>query len=155
MGIQDFNIDHSVQDAVGAARDKTLTTFSNITGSVDSSMGHQYAGGSFVGVSAQGCVELKDAIEKYINTIQGIINGFNENADISRAFAGFPRVAAEDFIKAIKQVLTSYVSSLRMIKSEADEVLRNYQENAQNISNVISTDADTLRSAANDINLDI
>ena len=155
MGITNFNIDHTVQDAVGAARDKSKSTFESIIGGADSALHHQYAGGSFVGVSAAGLGYLLEALEKFVVNVQSVINDFDENGDISQAFVGAPKEAAQDFIKAIKQLLTTYVSSLRMIKAEATEAFNNFSENAKMIQGAIESDANSLRSSANDINLDL
>ena len=154
MGLQDFNISHSVEDRIAKARSVASKAFDNISGNINSTLSGHHFRESFVGISKTGLEDLKTGLEKYIQTVQSIVDGFNEDGDISSSLQGYPLGAAKEFIKAIKYLLNSYISSMRMEKKEIDEALKNYDAAASKIQKVVSQDASSIRQTADKIKLD-
>jgi hypothetical protein len=149
-----FNISHNVKDRVADARNSTGSILNDLAGTASKNLSYHTYKGSFVGISENGMIELKGALDKYIQSVQGVINGFNENADLTSSFSGPALEAARQFITAVKKLLNSYVSTMLNEKEEISEAIVNYKSAAQRIASTVSADKDALESAANNIRID-
>ena len=103
----------------------------NIVGSVKTGLGNIWGGG-FAGIS----------IERI-------------NADVTSSFAGTElETAVQDFIKAIKELLAAYVSTMRKEIAAINSAYEQYTSGAQNGASNVASNASEIRAAANDIRLD-
>lgn len=149
--ISDFN--RTVEDSVSNALNYARNAFAQIHGSIETRLSTLWSGG-FVGISEDGLHVLENALDAYINRIQGIINGFNPDGDITVALKGAPETAAKEFIESIKSLLEAYVSTMRAEKQEIWEAFNNFQSAGQNIAQQVSQDAEQIRSNAENIRID-
>ena len=155
MALQTYvnDITHNVEDAVSSAYNYAKNAFAQINGSVTTGLKTLWSGG-FVGMSEQGVADIETALENYIAEIQGIIDGFDPEGDISVALAGAPKTAAYDFIQAVKLLLQAYVSTMRAEKAEMREAYDNFIKAGQNVSTQVTQDAEQIRQDAQTIKMD-
>lgn len=154
MDIGSFNITHNVKDKISEAHASTKAVFDKIAGRVSSSLSGHVFEKDFVGISESGLETLKQEIDKYIRSIQNIIDRFQENGDLTQAFAGAPLYAAQEFVKAVKTVLKAYVSTMKNEKNEIDEAIRNYRNASSTISQTLYEDKKSIEAQAQAISLD-
>lgn len=129
--------------------------FAGIAGNADSKLStHPGDSIQFIGISEKGLEVFCTALDKYISKIQDILKRFNSSASLDMAFAGAHKDAAQNFVKATEELLSRYVSTLGVFRSEAARALENYKSASQQIANKVNADADTLRKSASHINLD-
>lgn len=147
------NLKHEFDDRVNDALTGGKAFFDNLVGTTSASMGNMWSGG-FVGMSESGMEQLKQAIETYCKEIEAIIDEFNEEGDIDNALKGEVNTAARDFIRAVKQLLQAYVSTMRQGKDEANEAWNNWKQASQDISQNVTSDAEQIRSNAKQIRID-
>lgn len=127
----------------------------NIVGSVKTGLGNIWGGG-FAGISIERInSDLIPAVNKYCETIESAINQFNADADVTSSFAGTElETAVQDFIKAIKELLAAYVSTMRKEIAAINSAYEQYTSGAQNVASNVASNASEIRAAANDIRLD-
>ncbi len=147
------NLSLGAQDRLSDILNGAKSKFDGIIGSASASLGSLWSGG-FVGMSESGMEQLKQAIETYCTEIETIINDFNSEGDIDGALKGEINTAARDFIRAIKELLQAYVSTMRKGKTDADEAWNNWKQASQNISGDVTADAEQIRSDASSIRID-
>ena len=147
------NLSHSVQDTLSSVLATAKTQISNIVGSTSTGLSNVWSGG-FTGMSESGINDLKTSLTSYCQEIQGLIDGFDQNGDITSALKGDAQVAASEFIDAIKKLLQAYVSTMKQEIAEVDEAYANFVAAAQSISQDVSSDASDIRSNASSISLD-
>lgn len=116
-------------------------------------VGHLWNGG-FAGINEEGINTLNSNLDGYCQEIQDIINGFDETGDITSALKGRIQEAAQEFIKAIKDLLTAYVSTIKKEQDEALDAYRRYSEQTEELSTKVEADADDIRAQAQQIRLD-
>lgn len=147
------NLVHDVDDNLSSALRTAKTTMQNIVGNVKTSLSNVWSGG-FAGMDKNGIYELRTQIGNYCNDIQSIINEFDVDGDIEVALKGDLQVAAQDFIKATKDILNAYVSKIKEEMDVIEEAYRNYSQAASQIKADVMSDADQVRSAAKAIKID-
>lgn len=155
MSLQSF-----VGDALRGAQNTLSDVFSsakgtleNIVGSTSTALTNVWSGG-FAGISETGIVDLKNALNNYINNIEATIASFDEAGNIENALKGNIQTAAQDFIAAIKQLLQAWVTQMRVNLADLDSAYKNYTEAAADLSTQTSSNADSIRSQAQEIRLD-
>ena len=155
MSLQSF-----IGDAVRGAQNSITEVFAsakgaleNIIGSAASALTNVWSGG-FAGISESGIEELKTALNTYIETIEASIASFDEVGNIENALKGDIQVAAQEFIAAIKQLLQAYVTQMRVNRDDLDSAYSNYTQAASDLSTQTSSNADSIRSQAQEIRLD-
>lgn len=151
---EDFKITHKTSDKIREAKGLASKTYLNIAGNVESGLGSNHYNGDFVGISQSGIDAFKAALSDYIIAVQDILKDFKEDVEVDNAFKGDVGNAAKDFIKAMKQMLMSYASTMLNEKKEIDEILASYKRAASIIGSAVSKDADSIRKTAGRINLD-
>lgn len=147
------NLVHDVDDNLSSALRTAKTTMQNIVGNVKTSLSNVWSGG-FAGMDKNGIDELKTQIGNYCNDIQSIINEFDVDGNIEVALKGDLQVAAQDFIKATKDILNAYVSKIKEEMDVIKEAYSNYEKAAAQIKTDVMSDADQVRSAAKAIRID-
>lgn len=136
------------------------STMNDIVGSTTYSDGPSFiqtmfnGDGEFAGMSTEGMDVFNQAIDKYINDIQTIISGFNEEANVEVALKGSVQDAVSGFLGAVKALLNKYVESVKIEKKEIKEANANWLHAARSIAGDISSDSESIRSAANGISVD-
>jgi len=145
---------HSIQsNVVDTIISSARTYFENLIGTLGTTLSNFWDGG-FAGINENGLEDLVSAINTYCANIQGLIDEFNENAAVEIAYKGAIQIAAADFIKSVKEILQAYVSTIRRNVEESRVAFQNYAQGAQQISQSVSSDAQSVRSKANEIKLD-
>ncbi len=110
--------------------------------------------GGFVGIN-ENPETLVNALTTYINELQQIVDGFKEDAVIEGALQGDAKVAAQQYVKAIKSLLdaytTTYKSFIDLLENKAVVSMKSGDvENAQSIM----SDAQDIIQDANNIRID-
>lgn len=147
------NLVHDVEDTLSTAITTAKSSIQNIVGTAKSSLSNVWSGG-FTGMSKTGLEELKTQITNYCNDIQSIINEFDVDGNIEVALKGDLQLAAQDFIKATKEILNAYVSTIKEELDVVDEAYDNYSKSAAQIKTDVTADADQIRSDAKKIQID-
>lgn len=147
------NLVHDVDDNLSSALRTAKTTMQNIVGNVKTSLSNVWSGG-FAGMDKNGIYELRTQIGNYCNDIQSIINEFDVDGNIEVALKGDLQLAAQDFIKATKEILNAYVSTIKEELDVVDEAYDNYSKSAAQIKTDVTADADQIRSDAKKIQID-
>ena len=143
-------MDNNIDATIAGARSRLEA----IVGGIQTALSNFWDGG-FAGIDEAGLEgSLKPAIIAYCDKIDGIIQGFNENPKLEVAYKGAIQSAASDFIKAVKQILEAYVSTMRVNISDATVAFQNYSQGASQIASNVSSDAGDIRVQADQINLD-
>ncbi len=129
------------------------TQLQNIVGGLSTKMSNLWDGG-FAGIDEANLGTLKEALETYCSEIDSIIMGFDQTTNLDVAYKGAINEAANDFVDAVKEILTAYVSTMRRNIADADLAFQNYAQAAQSIAQDVRTDAADIRSEAQKIRLD-
>ena len=140
---------------VMTARAELNAAFAKISGNADSKISN-HPGDSiqFIGISEKGLEVYIAALDKYILKIQEVLQGFNSNANLDNAFAGPHKDAAHNFVQSAESLLSKYVATLRIFRSEASKALANYKSASTQIATKVYEDAAILRKSASGISLD-
>ena len=110
---------------------------------------------NFAGIDENNLDTLQTAIRKYKDDVNGIINGIKEDANINGAVKGEVADAVKAFVVDTKALLAAYVSNLEQEAVEAGEYFAAYKQGATDIKADTGAGADTIRSNAQDIKIDI
>lgn len=129
------------------------TKLQGIVGGIETALTNIWDGG-FAGIDENNLDTLKDALNAYCNSIDEIILGFDQTTNLDVAYKGAINEAANDFVDAVKEILTAYVSTMRRNIAEADTAFANYKQAAQSIAQDVKSDAADIRSEAQKIRLD-
>lgn len=140
----------NVNDAILA---QSRARLENIVGNIGAGLSNFWDGG-FAGIDENGFEDLKAAIRKYCDVIEGIIAEFNEQAKMESAYKGSIQEASVDFIRSVKEILQAYVSTMKRNIDDANLAFQNYKSGAQQISQNVISDASDIRSEASKIRLD-
>lgn len=153
MSIQSVvgNIQHKVGETIDSTLGTARTTWENIVGGVTTGFTNLWSGG-FVGMSEGEIGNLKTALQTYCDEIQGIIDGFDQRGDITDAYKGEIQNAAYEFIAAVKELLKAYVAQMKKELSEIDEAYANFQASSQSVAQNVTSDAEQIRSNAQQMN---
>ena len=156
-----------LESELWGAKDKLSSELENIIGTVETTAFSLTNGGGFVGMDVDNADTFFDAFNKYIDSIQTIINKFNTEGNISVALKGTElEGAVKEFIEAIKVVLKAYVYSLTQEEIELLEAFGKYAgyddgytsvegESVQaQLTRQTSEKAEKIRDAAKSITLD-
>ncbi|MBR5662918.1 MAG: hypothetical protein IKX00_04675 [Bacilli bacterium] len=109
---------------------------------------------SFTGISEPGVDSLISSINTYITKAQDTINGFNADIILEKGLKGPALEAAQIFLKAVKDIMTAYVSVLIDEKKELAAIKEKYRAASSDISGLVQDDAKSLRDAAKQIRID-
>lgn len=107
----------------------------------------------FAGMDVNNVPFFESTIDNYRASVQGIIDGFNADADMERALKGEVATAVHGFLTAMKELLKKYVQAIDIEKKEIHTAAESYTAAAGSISGNVSGDADTIRGASNGIEL--
>lgn len=155
MSIQSFvnNAWNSAGDFLSGLGNTISSKLENIVGSVSTKLSSIWSGG-FTGISAEGVEEIKRALKTYCDGIEAEIATFNELAATETAYKGEIQVAAQEFIKATKEILQAYVSNMKVSIADADTAFQNYQAADKSVAQNVQADAQAVRQEAQSIRLD-
>lgn len=143
------NVGNDIQTLIGQAKN----AISNIFGSCETTLSHIWDGG-FAGIDEKGLETLQNEIEKYCQGVEGVINGFNQNARVEQAYKGAIATAAADYVAAVKDFLAAYVSTVRQEKVDASTAFQNYAAGAQTFATDVGSDAQSIRTQAQQMRID-
>lgn len=147
------NITHGAQDDITSLLNIAQTQMENIVGSAQAAFTNLWSGG-FVGMSESGIEAIKEALTKYCNEVENLIQEFDENGNIEVALKGETQQAAAEFIAAVKRLLQAYVSTMRASIKDADEAYKNWSQSSKSIATDVASDAENIRSNAEKIRID-
>lgn len=143
------NVTNDLQSLLITAK----TNIQNIVGSVSTGLSAIWSGG-FAGIDENNFEILKNALIKYCDDLDEHINGFNQEGRLQIAYKGAIQEAANEFVIAVKDILTAYVSTMRRNIAEADTAFQNYKQAAQSIAQDIRSDAQAVRDEASKIRIE-
>lgn len=143
------NVGNDLQSIMAAAK----IAVQNVVGSVETGLTTLWSGG-FAGIDENNFDTIKNALTEYCNTIEEHIEEFDQMSKLEVAYKGSIQEAADDFVKAVKEILRAYVTTMRRNITEADTAFQNYKENAEKIAQDVMSDAESVRSEAKKIRLD-
>lgn len=137
----------------GLAYAKTL--INNRISSVSTSLSNVWSGG-FAGINKQRVEgKLIPAIEKYCKDIENDIAQFNADGDMSTTFAGQEmQAAAKTFVEAVKSLLQSYVSQMRVEISAVNKAYDAWEAGTSSVASTANENAEEIRRTAESIKLD-
>ncbi len=113
-------------------------------------------GADFAGMDSASIPQFHAAVDKYRNNIEQIIEKFNaiSESQMGNTYKGEVAKATSDFLQAMKQLLRKYVSAIDIEKKEITDANQRWTQAAQEISGSVTGDAESIRSAANGINVE-
>lgn len=147
------NISTNFQNDIQTTISQAKNFFNNLFGQVQADLSHIWDGG-FAGIDQNGLETLKGAIETYCQRIEGVITGFNQNANVEQAFKGPIADACASYVDSVKGLIAAYVSTVRAEKTDAGTAFENYAIGAQQLSQNMVSDSDTIRQQAQSIRID-
>lgn len=147
------NIASSIGNDIAGAVNSISAKLNGILGNAKSQITSIWDGG-FVGIDMSNAPMIADALEKYISTIQSTLDKFNQITDIDRALKGASAEAAKEFLDAIKELMSAYVTQMRQDSRDLQEIMANYEHGSQDIAKQVSTNAQAIKAAAEEIRLD-
>lgn len=147
------NITSSVGNDIQTIFSSASTNIQNIVGTAVTGFSNLWSGG-FAGIDENNFSVIKSSLENYCSTIEEHIAQFDQASKLEIAYKGAIQDAADDFVKAVKELLQAYVSNMRRNIMEADAAFQNYKEAAQQIAQDVHSDAQTIRQDAQKIRLD-
>lgn len=155
MSIRSFvgNVANSVNNDLQSVMITAKTAIQNVVGSVETGISTLWSGG-FAGIDEKHFDIIKSALNEYCNKIEAKINEFNQMNKLEVAYKGSIQVAADDFVGAVKDILTAYVTTMRRNIAESDTAFQNYKERAENIATDVINDAEQVRQEAKKVRLD-
>lgn len=142
-------IGNDITGTITSVKAKLSSILGNVTTSITSVLD-----GGFVGIDEKNAGEIKNALERYIEEIEGVLASFNTVTNIGAALKGESAQAAEEFLSAIKELMNAYVTQMRQDARDFDEILANYQQGSSDIANQVKQNAEDIRSEAEAIRLD-
>lgn len=143
------NVGNDLQSIISGVR----TNLQTIVGSVSTGLSNIWSGG-FAGIDENNFETIKSALIEYCDSIEAHINEFNQASKLEVAYKGAIQDAADDFVRAIKDILSAYVSTMRRNIAEADTAFQNYKQAAQAIAQDIHSDAQAIRDDAQKIRIE-
>lgn len=147
------SITHNLGNDINSAISTGRTLMENIVGSTSTQLSNIWGGG-FTGMNHDEIGNLRDHLWFYASEVEELINSFNEEGDISISLKGDAQIAAIEFIKAVKQMLQAYVSTLKQEISEIDEAYQNFLTANSSVASDVQSAADEIRQNAQQIRLD-
>ena len=110
----------------------------------------------FAGINKTGIGELQQKLNAYADSLQEIISGYNENADITGGLAANSKtqIAASNFIADVKVLLQAYIDTLRAYAKQAQDAYDNYSEAEGKIGSAVGTDVKAIKDAASKVEID-
>mgnify|MGYP002766456916 FL=1 len=147
------NIQHNIGDTASTILTQGKSMLANIVNSTTTGFKSVWSGG-FTGMSRDGFMELASQLNGFCNEIDELINGFDQEGDITLALKGDPQTAAYDFIDAVKHLLVAYVSQMRRELGEMEEAYNNFIASGQSIASDVNNAASEIKSNAEQIRLD-
>lgn len=155
MGLRNTagNISRLAGESVRGAVSTVAQNVQDIIGSVAAAETNIWDGG-FVGISTANADKLKQAINKYIEDSQDIIDGFNEEANLEMAYKGQIQVGAQEFLRSVKELLQAYVTQMRKNLHEFEEVVEVYSQNDTDLGQQVNQQADEIRQNASKVRID-
>lgn len=119
--------------------------YSNYTGSI--------SGIDLGGMATDDLDTFITALNQYRDGVQEDISIFNPQADLDEAIKGEANAAYHQFLEAAKTLMVAYVNTLNAeikdIQAAAEEIKSTHRQ----LGTTIESDADSLRSAADSINV--
>lgn len=77
--------------------------------------------GGFVGIDANNIGVLTDEVNRIITRIDEIANNFNAEQQFDGALAGDAKLATQEYVEAVKELLKAFVSTYRNFIKLAEE----------------------------------
>lgn len=153
MGIQAIigDIRSNAGQTIQSLLDTAYSHASGMAGSIGTFISNVYDGG-FAGVSDFDA--LKQAITRYKEEVQSIVDTYNANADLEQTFKGEVATAMHEFVTNTKTLLEAYASMVEQWNIDLVDVYTKYQEGASSTAQKIQSDAQDVLAAAQNISLD-
>ena len=140
-----------VKEGVNTVKDATSSIKNSITGATTPSKIYD---GGFAGMSESAIEDVKSDIKKYVQEMQASVNSFDDGKEIDTFLKGETNAAAREYVKSVKELMSTYLTGLDQVASGLDSAYAQFQESAKAIATTTMSDADALRSKATGKNLD-
>lgn len=147
------NITGMVGDNIDSLVNTASSTIENIIGTASTNLSNLYGGG-FIGMSKAGMESLNTAIDKYCQTIESVINEFNDEASRADAYKGEISDAVHTYVEAIKKLLSSYVSTMRKEQEEAVVAYNQLHSSEKSFAQDVESDSSDIASNAESIRVE-
>ena len=147
----------SVDETISSARATVEgTKSSGMAGGFSGLFGGSPVGGGggadFAGMSEAGKESFKDALNKYIDGVQEVLDKFSSQQDaIDASYKGEVNNAVVGYLESSKAICQAYIMSLKREAAEIDEAYANWQAASGGVASDISGDSDTIRGASDSI----
>ena len=154
MAMNTFDVSHKNENKILSIRQHTADAYSDISAKANVNFRQASFAQSFVGINDFQLHNLNVAIHDYHKSIEDIINNFNQNPSVVKAFKGDVADSLSEFIVQIKYLLVTYVNTLRALQHTITEVKENYSKNVGRVAVATRDDADALRKRADSVSID-
>ena len=149
IGDTKSSIETDVEIVLSQARSK----INSILGGLQTGISTMWSGG-FAGIDENGIPILKQAIDKYCQSVDGQIEAFDVLAPVEIAYKGSVQEAVVIFINDIKGLLQAHSSRMKesnkVLLTAYDEYVRKTKEISQNVI----SNAQEIRAVAQGIKID-
>ena len=139
------------KDVGNNVKDVTSSIKNSITGATTPSKIYD---GGFAGMNESAIEDVKANIKKYIQEMQSSVNSFDDGKEIDTFLKGETNAAAREYVKSVKELMSTYLTGLDQVASGLDSAYAQFQESAKAIATTTMSDADALRSKATGKKLD-
>lgn len=140
-----------VKEGVNTVKDVTSSIKNSIAGATTPSKIYD---GGFAGMNESAIEDVKANIKKYVQEMQASVNSFDDGKEIDTFLKGETNAAAREYVKSVKELMSTYLTGLDQVASGLDSAYAQFQESAKAIATTTMSDADALRSKATGKNLD-
>ena len=135
---------------IASTLQSTTKSMSKLFGSVK--LGHDYK--EIAGMNENAIPQFDAAIDRYVNNIKSIIDGFNANASMNNALKGEVSQSVTQFLVEFKKLLYRYIEVVNVEKKEVIEASQRLKTGSKVVSSSISKHMSSVRSRANKLQLD-
>lgn len=134
-----------VKEGVSTIKDATSSIKDSISSAASPSKVYD---GGFAGMSETAVEEVKAQIKKYVEEMQSSVSSFDEGKEIDTFLKGDTNTAAREYVRAVKDLMGTYLNSLNKVANELDSYYAQFKAQTGEIAKTTMSDVDSLRSQA-------
>lgn len=147
------NLTKSGREFGGTLLSSASAQLNGVVGTAGAAVGSVFSGG-FVGIDENNIESVKNSINSYCDTIDGIIDGFDENAQLDNAFKGEVQQGVRQFVTDVKGLLKAYVTYMRRSVADLNTAVASYKAGVSGIRSQAQSDAESIRQQAAEVKID-
>lgn len=142
-------VGHTINTVISSRQ----TFFKNMIGETVANLSSLWDGG-FVGINDSNRAAVYDAVKELVTNVGNVVNEFNSDQTLEGALQGPARVAAKDYIDAVKELLNAYVSSYNNFGNILQNAFSDTDSAHQDIASSTEDEVTRLRNEANNMKVE-